>query len=54
MVEKLKAISLLGTMSNVSMPSQWDAHKVFGKLQHNFWDHWIKQISCDDWFIINV
>jgi len=36
MTEKLKALSLIVIMLDVSMPSQQDAHKMLQELQHNF------------------
>ncbi len=38
MAEKLKAISLIVAMLDVSMPSQQDAYMVPQKLQHSFQD----------------
>ncbi len=48
MTEKLKALSLLVIMLDVSMPSQRDAHKMLQELQHNFRDQQIKQSSLDN------
>jgi hypothetical protein len=38
MVEKLKALSLIVAILDVSIPSQQNAHKVLGEIQCNFLD----------------